>query len=221
MRFILPTLLLALFSQAALAQTTVRMETVQVTPEEEAPGAQRVVRRLVAVVRTCFDRGGEGHGGGRIVLRAALEHGRVTNMRVVSTVGTPSANAVACTIQGLRSRIRVPAESPIRELVIPIRFEYPELALPANAMSDARAARRRGRCMVDAANQLIAAIRAFERTRGRARARAHARVEAARAALNACGGLLQGVIGQGVVQGQGVSTDPCPHCRLESSTDAN
>lgn len=190
---------------------TVRIERVQSVPNEEAAIAQRIVRRFQGVVRSCFERGGEGEGAGRLVLRAALENGRVTQMVLVSRSGTPNETAVQCALQQLRGRVRAPADSPLRQLMIPIRFEYPELQLPQGVRAEARDARRRARCLRDTADQLIAAVRAFERSRGRARRRAHERVEAARTAMAACdGGQLQMQLqlnpGLDLTSNQGLST---------------
>ena len=58
------------------------------------------------------------------------------------------------------------------------------------AVQEARAARVRARCIIDAANELHDAARAFRRRRGRGRERAARRMEAAREAMGRCEPLL-------------------------------
>ena len=218
MRYVMFSLALGMLSTEVSAQA-IRIETVVATPNEHDALALRAMRSLQGVIRGCFARAGEGSGSGRVVMRARLERGRVADIAVVSTSGTPNATAVQCTLQHVRSRLRFYEDS-IEALVIPLRFEYPELELPPNAWSSAREARRRARCLRDAANELVAAIRAFERSRGRARTRAHARVVAAQGALAACDAVLG--IGVGLQPGHGISNE-CPGCRTISdrSSDSN
>ncbi len=178
--------LMLLLSVSSVVSAQVRLQVMPpvVEPEEHGVLARRLLMRTRPAVQRCFEQH-EGVGQGVLELELDVRGGRVARIVVASEDESLLAAQRNCVVQTLRRMQRFPQY--IRRVRVGLRYQYPDPPPQvARALVAERSARLRGRCLLDAANELRAAARAVRDRRGRARARALRRLQEAERLLAQC-----------------------------------
>lgn len=185
--------LLMMLSASSVVCAQVRLQVMPpvAEPEEHSTLARRFLLQTRLAVQRCFEQH-EGVGEGVLELQLDVRASRVARIVVISEDVNLLATQRNCVVETLR---RVQRFSPaIRRVHVRLRYEYPDPPPQvARALAAQHNARLRGRCLLDAANELRAAARAVRDRRGRARARALRRLQEAEQLLAQCEGFGLGL----------------------------
>ena len=182
--------LLALTSNAS-AQIEVDLGAPTVEPEDEEMvlHARRNAARMRRIFLHCAERQPiERSRSLRLEMQFA-DTGRLERGRVLEGNAEVDDALATCLLMVARRWV---VQRPGR-ITLTLSYRVPPPPPPPDpgpiadaAVQEARAARRQARCMIEAANELHDAARAFRRRRGPGRERAERRMQAARDAMTRC-----------------------------------